>query len=72
LENVNELADYGLLKLEEDGQAKRPVVWYDEIDVDGSPARRSKRLTDWFFAWVGAILALHVNQHRPNLPAGVG
>jgi predicted transcriptional regulator len=34
LENVNELADYGLLKLEEDGQAKRPVVWYDEIDVD--------------------------------------
>ncbi|MCD2200839.1 hypothetical protein LPA44_13180 [Halobacterium sp. KA-4] len=34
MENVNELADYGLLKLEEDGQAKRPVVWYDEIDVD--------------------------------------
>ncbi|MFC7198048.1 hypothetical protein [Halospeciosus flavus] len=34
LGNVNELADYGLLKLEEDGQAKRPVVWYDEIDVD--------------------------------------
>ncbi|MGB9966157.1 hypothetical protein [Halobacterium hubeiense] len=34
LENVNELADYGLLELEEDGQAKRPVVWYDEIDVD--------------------------------------
>jgi len=34
LENVNELADYGLLELEKDGQAKRPVVWYDEIDVD--------------------------------------
>jgi len=34
LENVNELADYGLVELEEDGQAKRPVVWYDEIDAD--------------------------------------
>ena len=34
LENVHELADYGLLELEADGQAKRPVVWYDEIDVD--------------------------------------
>lgn len=34
LENVNELADYGLIELEDDGQAKRPVVWYDEIDVN--------------------------------------
>jgi len=34
LENVNELADYGLLEFEEDGRAKRPVVWYDEIDID--------------------------------------
>jgi len=34
LENVNELADYGLVELEEDCQAKRPVVWYDEIDAD--------------------------------------
>ena len=35
LENVNELADYGLLELEEkNGRAKRPVVWYDEIDAD--------------------------------------
>jgi len=34
LKNVHELADYGLLELEEDGQAKRPVVCYDEIDVD--------------------------------------
>lgn len=34
LENVNELADYGLLELEADGRSKRPVVWYDEIDVD--------------------------------------
>lgn len=34
LENVNELADYGLIELEADGRAKRPVVWYDKIDVD--------------------------------------
>ncbi len=34
LENVHELADYGLLELEDEGSAKRPVVWYDEIDVD--------------------------------------
>lgn len=34
LANVRELADYGLLELERDGRAKRPVVWYDAIDVD--------------------------------------
>lgn len=34
LENVHELEDYGLLELEAEGSAKRPVVWYDEIDVD--------------------------------------
>lgn len=33
-ENVNELADYGLLELRQDGRAKRPVVPYDDIDVD--------------------------------------
>lgn len=33
LENVNELADYGLIELEQHGRSKRPVVWYDEIDV---------------------------------------
>lgn len=33
-QNVNELADYGLVELEQDGQAKRPTIWYDEIDVD--------------------------------------
>ena len=31
---MNELADYGLIELEENGSAKRPVVWYDEIDAD--------------------------------------
>ena len=34
LDNVRELADYGLIDLEQEGRAKRPVVWYDEIDVD--------------------------------------
>lgn len=33
-ENVTELANYGLVELEQDGRAKRPVVWYDEIDID--------------------------------------
>ncbi|WP_243700368.1 HVO_A0114 family putative DNA-binding protein [Halorussus pelagicus] len=30
---VNELAELGVLELEQDGRAKRPVVWYDEIEV---------------------------------------
>lgn len=34
LANVKELADYGLVELEEHGRAKRPVVWYDQIDAD--------------------------------------
>lgn len=34
LENVNELEQYGLIAFERDGRSKRPVVWYDEIDVD--------------------------------------
>lgn len=34
LDNVNELEDYGLLRLEQEGRAKRPVVWYDELDVE--------------------------------------
>jgi len=41
LENVDELADYGLLELEAEGSAKRPVVWYDEIDVDIPIGNRS-------------------------------
>lgn len=47
LENIHELADYGLVELEDDGRAKRPVVWYDEIDVDlplkSSDSRRPAR-----------------------------
>lgn len=34
-ENVNELADYGLIELTEDGRAKRPTIWYDEIEFSG-------------------------------------
>ena len=34
LSNINELVNYGLVELEEHGQAKRPVLWYDEIAID--------------------------------------
>jgi len=43
LDNVHELADYGLLELQDEGRAKRPVVWYDEIDVDISLTTESGR-----------------------------
>lgn len=32
--NLEELAELGLVKFEEEGRSKRPVVWYDEIDVE--------------------------------------
>jgi len=31
---LNELAELGFLRFEESGAAKRPVVWYDTIDID--------------------------------------
>ena len=34
LDNSNELVDYGLVELVEEGRSKRPIVWYDEISVD--------------------------------------
>ena len=34
LDNVQELAEYGLVELEASGTAKRPVVWYDELDIN--------------------------------------
>ena len=34
LDNITELETYGLVELVEEGRAKRPVVWYDEIDID--------------------------------------
>lgn len=34
LANVHELEDYGLIELRADGRSKRPVIWYDAIDVD--------------------------------------
>ncbi|NLV08353.1 MarR family transcriptional regulator [Halomicrobium mukohataei] len=39
-ENVNELADYGLIELEENGRAKRPIIWYDEIEFSGDISLR--------------------------------
>lgn len=32
--NLEELESLGLVKFEDDGRAKRPYVWYDEIDVE--------------------------------------
>lgn len=34
--NAHELADYGLITLEDHGQAKRPRLWYDAIEVSGA------------------------------------
>jgi predicted transcriptional regulator len=45
LDNVDELADYGLVELREEGRAKRPVVWYDELDV-AIPLGRGDASTD--------------------------
>ena len=45
LANVNELEEVGLLRIEQDGQAKRPVVWYDELDID-IPMRPDDAPTD--------------------------
>ena len=32
--NLRELERLGLIEFERDGRAKRPVVWYDEIDIE--------------------------------------
>lgn len=32
--NLGELAELGLIEFEEDGQSKRPTVWYDAIEVE--------------------------------------
>ncbi|WP_254533511.1 helix-turn-helix domain-containing protein [Natrinema gelatinilyticum] len=44
-DNINELADYGLVELEQNGRAKRPIVWYDEIDIDLPIGHRSPDVT---------------------------
>lgn len=31
--DLTELTEYGLVELRDEGQAKRPVVWYDEIEL---------------------------------------
>jgi len=40
-DNVHELADYGLIRLEDDGQAKKPQLWYDDIEIFGDVPLRS-------------------------------
>lgn len=45
LDNVHELVNYGLVDLEDDGSAKRPVLWYDEIEI-GIPLTRSDDSSD--------------------------
>lgn len=32
--NLTELEELGLIDFEEEGQSKRPIVWYDTIEVD--------------------------------------
>ncbi|MFC7156181.1 hypothetical protein ACFQPA_12080 [Halomarina halobia] len=32
--NLNELEALGVIRFEQDGRSKRPVIWYDEIDVE--------------------------------------
>ncbi|WP_449405168.1 HVO_A0114 family putative DNA-binding protein [Haloarcula amylovorans] len=32
--NLNELEELHLIELVDDGQSKRPSVWYDAIDID--------------------------------------
>lgn len=33
-QNLNELAELGLIEFERDGRAKRPVVWYNDIEIE--------------------------------------
>ena len=39
-DNINELADFGLVELKDEGRAKRPTLWYDEIEVEGDISLR--------------------------------
>lgn len=39
-DNVTELANYGMIELEQNGRAKRPTVWYAEIEVEGDISLR--------------------------------
>ena len=45
LDNITELENYGLVELCEEGRAKRPVLFYDEIDID-IPLRRGVEEAD--------------------------
>lgn len=41
--NLTELAALGVIRFVEEGQAKRPVVWYDEIEVHVSVGETAHR-----------------------------
>jgi predicted transcriptional regulator len=32
--NLNELAELGVIRFETEGRSKRPIVWFDRIEVD--------------------------------------
>ena len=32
--NLNELESLGVIKFDQDGRSKRPVIWYDDINVE--------------------------------------
>jgi predicted transcriptional regulator len=34
-ENVTELENYGIIELRDSGRAKKPRLWYDEIEISG-------------------------------------
>ncbi|QCC52813.1 HVO_A0114 family putative DNA-binding protein [Halapricum salinum] len=40
-ENVSELEDYGLVRIDDHGRSKRPRVWYDEIEISGDVPLRN-------------------------------
>jgi predicted transcriptional regulator len=41
-DNLRELDAYGLVEFERNGRAKRPTIWYDDIEIDVpiAPGRR--------------------------------
>jgi predicted transcriptional regulator len=40
-ENIAELEDYGLVRIEVHGRSKRPRVWYDGIEISGDVPLRN-------------------------------
>ena len=40
-DSIATLKEYGFVELRQDGRAKRPVVWYDELEISVPLSRRS-------------------------------